>query len=165
MADTENKKDIDLYTLHGERDIIKAEIDTLNTKLNTLNKKYNKYNEYTRLILHNEVKNINIDDILKKTSALIQKYVVYYNKHITHGEGDTHRVFSDGTIEYCRNLDRGNWHTLYTNVFGVVTEEVAQLFSESVSSKYCDRYVTVSYVHAESIREQLKYIKKIYDYK
>ena len=162
MADTENKKDIDLYNLQGERDIIKAEIDTLNTKLNTLNKKYN---EYTKLILHNEVKNINIDDVLKKTYALIQKYVVYYNKHITEGGGDTHRVFSDGTVEYCRNLDRGNWHTLHTNVFGVVTEEVANLFSKSVSDKYCDRYVIVSYVHTESIREQLKYIKKIYNYK
>ena len=153
-----HEKNTNLENLLEKTRIIKEQIENLNSELNILHKKQLEYNI---LICKEDVANLNKDDVLNEIETTIKNNLKAFNNNDCY---DTHRLYADGTIEYCRNVYRGNWHEIFKKLFNDVPDQLNILFPEKLTNGK-DRYVTLTFDNTIEIRKKLTLLKKIYDYK
>jgi uncharacterized ubiquitin-like protein YukD len=150
-------------TLKHNEKYIKEQLDVLYDKKTQIKQLIDQlaqeYSDNQKEIEKLEVKLLNKDEILTNLAKIIKEHsqteTDMNNKGI-----DIYRVYSDGTLEFCRNTFRNNWHELEYNIIKNVPKELSTLFPNSLSSG--ETFVSVNSSYAIQIRSNIELLAKIY---
>jgi hypothetical protein len=94
-----------IETLKNEKKRLETKIEELEKQLLTLHESVGKVNK--------EINNLDVKQLLEKRSEIFSSLEIIIKKyHVEHPDRNkvVYKVYSDGQIDFCRNILRGNWH-------------------------------------------------------
>jgi hypothetical protein len=165
MSITYERKNMENLVQNGN--ILKALIEDLKDQLHTAQKEYILNDKQIKKI---EVSFLDKDSLIKELGELIVTYNEDPNYMYEEGK-EVNRIYADGTHEYCRNITRGNWHTISYKLFDNITmvHGWGHLFPLSFKREICgyqilEKYATMTASHATEVRKIMEKLDDIYKY-
>jgi len=163
MTSSFDHKNID--DLNKNKDFLTLCIKTLQSQLHKAQLEYKENDINIKKI---EVSLLDKNDLIKKIGVLISTRS--QDKNILSEKGvDVHRIYSDGTHEYCRNITRGNWMNIHGKLLNVIEPELNclfPLFFTRLVSGYdeIERYADMTFSDATEVRKVMESLSDVYKY-
>lgn len=168
MSKPVSQKEIDNFLKKHNLELLRKQESDIDKKLDLLNHRINELSkkklEIQKSIKKKQVSGIDPEDVLDDIMSSIEKYTTEYDSQISKNTfyGDVHNIYADGTIDYCRNTARGNWHNVFEKIFNDVPDDLNNCFIKF--TKTGEGYATMSEENSYRIREKIQLLYNIYTY-